>query len=219
MSATEIDAAGTPTVFRDLLVADAAERLRHIELGRVVTPAQLRGAALRGVLATVVLVAILTLGIGPLSRVARTAWLYAFPFNVTLEIEPGDVRILAGQPLRVRARVSGTWGDPARTPPTLTVLDGLTPRVVEMRATADGYLAEFASVTDSFVYRVSAATLTSRDYRVEALVAPRVRRIDVQYVYPGFTGLAPYVEEDGGDIYAPAGTEVRLLVQTDATIR
>ena len=88
VSATEIDAAGMPTVFRDLLVADAAEKLRDIELGRVVAPAQLRGAALRGVLATVVLVAILTLGIGPFSRVARTAWLYAFPFNVTLDVEP-----------------------------------------------------------------------------------------------------------------------------------
>ena len=217
-SATEIGETGTPSVFQDLVIADAAQTLRRVDLGRVVTPAHLRGAALRGVLATAVLVVILTLGIGPFSRVARTAWLYAFGFNGTLDVEPGDVRMMAGQPLRVRARLSGTRGAPARTPPTLTVLDSPTPRVVEMRATADGYLAEFPSVRDSFVYRVSAATLTSRDYRVEALVAPRVRRIDVQYAYPAFTGLAPRVEEDGGDIYGPAGTEVRLLVHTDKAI-
>ena len=217
-SATEIGDVGTPTVFADLVVADAAETLRRVDLGRVVTPAHLGGAALRGVLATAVLALILTLGIGPFSRVARTAWLYAFPFNVILDVEPGDVRVMAGQPLRVWARVSGTRGAPARTPPTLTVLDGRTPRVVEMRATADGYLAEFPSVTDSFVYRVRAATLTSRDYQVEALVAPRVRRVDVQYAYPSFTGLAPHIEEDGGDIYAPAGTEVRLLVHTDKAV-
>ena len=173
---------------------------------------------MRGVFATAVLVAILALGIGPFSRVARTAWLYAFPLNVTLEVEPGDVRVMAGQPLRVRARLPGAWGAPTRTLPTLTVLDGQTPRVVQMRATSDGYLAEFPSVPDSFIYRVSAATLTSRDYRVEALVAPRVRRIDVHYAYPPFTGLAPHLEEDGGDIYAPAGTEVRLLVYTDKAI-
>ena len=217
-SATEIGDAGTPTVFYDLVVADAAEKLRRVDLGRVVTAAHLRGAALRGVLATAALAVVLTLGIGPLGQVARTAWLYAFPFNVTLDVEPGDVRVMAGQPLRVRARLSGTGPAPARTPPTLTVLDGRTPRVLEMRATADGYLAEFPSVTDSFVYRVSAATLTSRDYRVEALVAARVRRVDVQYAYPAFTGLAPHIEEDGGDIYAPAGTEVRLLVHTDKAI-
>ena len=217
-SATEIGDVGTPTVFHDLVVADAVEKLRGIDLRRVVTPTHLRGAALRGILATAVLAVILTLGIGPFSRVARTAWLYAFSFNVRLDVEPGDVRVVAGQPLRVWARLSGTRGAPARTLPTLTMLDGPTPRVVEMRPTADGYLAEFPSVDDSFVYRINAATLTSRDYRVEALVAPRVRRVDVQYAYPGFTGLAPYVEEDGGDIYGPAGTEVRLLVHTDKAI-
>ena len=217
-SATDLGDTGTRTVFHDLVVADAAAQLRRVDLGRVVTPAHLRLAAMRGVLATAVLVAILTLGIGPFSRVARTAWLYALPFNVTLEVEPGDVRVMAGQPLRVRARLSGTGGVPTRTLPTLTVLDGQTPRVVKMRATSDGYLAEFPSVTDSFIYRVSAATLTSREYLVEALVAPRVRRIDVHYAYPPFTGLAPHIEEDGGDIYAPAGTEVRLLVHTDKTI-
>ena len=217
-SATEIGETGMPSVFQDLVIADAAETLRRVDLGRVVTPGRLRSAALRGVLATAVLAVILTLGIGPFSRVARTAWLYAFGFNMTLGVEPGDVRMMAGQPLRVRARLSGTWGAPARTPPTLTVVDSPAPRVVEMRATADGYLAEFPSVTDSFVYRVSVATLTSRDYRVEALVAPRVRRIDVQYAYPAFTGIAPRVEEDGGDVYGPAGTEVRLLVHTDKAI-
>ena len=217
-SATEIGETGTLSLFQDLLIADAAETLRRVDLGRVVTPARLRSAALRGVLATAVMVAILTLGIGPFSRVARTAWLYAFGFNVTLDVEPGDIRLMAGQPLRVWARLSGTRSAPVRTPPSLTMLEGRTTRVVEMRATADGYLAEFPSVTDSFMYRVSAFTLMSRDYRVEALVAPRVRRIDVQYAYPAFTGLAPRVEEDGGDIYAPAGTEVRLLVHTDKAI-
>ena len=217
-SATDLGDGETRTVFHDLVVADAAERLRRVDLGRVVTPAYLRLAAIRGVLATAVLVAILTLGLGPFSRVARTAWLYAFPLNVTLEVEPGDVRVVAGQPLRIRARLSGAGGAPTRTLPTLTVVDGHTPRVVEMWATSDGYLAEFPSVTDNFIYRVSAATLTSRDYRVEALVAPRVRRIDVHYAYPPFTGLAPRIEEDGGDIYAPAGTEVRLLVHTDKAI-
>ena len=217
-SATELGETRTPSVFQDPVIADAAETLRRVDLGRVVTSVHLRGAALRGVLATAVLAVILTLGIGPFSRVARTAWLYAFGFTVTLDVEPGDARLVAGQPLRVRARLSGTGGAPARTSPALTVLEGRTPRVVEMRATADGYLAEFPSVRHSFVYRVSAATLTSRDYRVEVLVAPRVRRIDVQYAYPAFTGLAPRIEEDGGDIYAPAGTEVRLLVHTDKAL-
>ena len=217
-SAAELAEDGASTVFQDLVLADAAKTLRQVGLGRVVTPAHLRRAALRGVLATTVFAVILVVGIGPISRVARTAWLYALPFNVTLEVEPGDVTMMAGQPLRVRARLSGTRGAPVRTPPALTVLDGPTPRRVEMRATRDGYVVEFPSVTDSFVYRVSVAIVTSRDYTVDALVPPRVRRIDVEYAYPLFTGLEPHIEEDGGDIYAPAGTEVRVLVHTDKAI-
>jgi hypothetical protein len=217
-SATELGRVGTTSQFQHLLVADAAEKLKGVDPRRVVTPAFLRRAALRGGLAAGTVVTILALGTGPLGRVAQTAWLYAFPFNVTLDVEPGDVTVMAGQPLSVRVRLSGTRGAPARTPPTLTVVEGPTPRVVEMRSTKDGYVTEFPSVTESFVYQVSAAMLRSRDYQVDALVSPGVDRIDVEYAYPPFTGLAPHVEEDGGDIYAPAGTSVRLLVHADKAI-
>ena len=46
----------------------------------------------------------------------------------------------------------------------------------------------------------------------------RVERIDLHYEYPPFTGLRPRDEQNGGDIYAPAGTKVRLRVQTDKPI-
>ena len=55
----------------------------------------------------------------------------------------------------------------------------------------------------------------SADYSVTALSAPRVTRIDLGYAYPSFVGLAPREEQDGGDIYAPAGTRVRLRVHAD----
>ena len=49
--------------------------------------------------------------------------------------------------------------------------------------------------------------------------AARVERIDLHYQYPPFTGLqSPRDEPDGGDIYAPAGTRVRLRVHTDKPV-
>src|SRR5262249_28126693 len=71
------------------------------------------------------------------------------------------------------------------------------------------------SLSTSFHYRVVAGTLTSKTYAVAVVRAPHVTRIDVEYTYPAALGLAPRVEEDGGDIYAPAGTDVRVLVHTD----
>src|SRR5207245_10703486 len=44
---------------------------------------------------------------------------------------------------------------------------------------------------------------------------PRVARIDLDYTYPASPGLKPRTEEDSGDVYAPAGTDVRLRIRTD----
>ncbi|MDE0829211.1 MAG: hypothetical protein OSB03_08435, partial [Vicinamibacterales bacterium] len=220
-SATELGERDGETAFHRLVVADAAAKLREIDpAGVVVPPAQLRAAVVRGVLATVALLALLAFGGDPIGRVARTAWLFAFPSDLTLVVEPGDIQVSAGQPVTVRVRLRGRVSAPVRTPPTLMQGSGGESRLVQMRAAhdGDGYVAEFPDVTESFTYRVRAATLRSRVYHVDALVAPRIRRVDVEYLYPAFTGLAPRVEEDGGDIYAPAGTTVRLTVYADAQV-
>ena len=217
-SAAALAAARPAAGFEELVVADAAERLRRIDLARVVTPARLRRAVTRGLLALAALAAVVALGSTPLGRIARTAWLHASPAGAELAVEPGDFRLVAGQPFRVRARFEDGRGAAARTPPVLSVLDGTAPRDVRMRPSGDGYVAEFPSVTRSFRYRVGAAAYTSPDYFVEALSPPRVVRIDVEYVYPSFTGLAPRSEEDGGDLFAPAGTAARLVVHTDKPV-
>ncbi len=217
-SAAALAASRSAAGFPELVIADAAQRLRGIELTRVVAPARLRRAAVRGLSALAVLAAVVAFGFTPLSRIARTAWLHALPSGVELRVDPGDTRLVAGQPLRIRARFTGGSSAPARTPPILSVLDGMTPREIRMHPAGDGYLAEFPSVTRSFRYRVGAAALTSPDYRVEAMSPPRVTRIDVEYTYPSFTGLALRVEEDGGDLFAPAGTAARLVVHTDKPV-
>ena len=220
-SATELVERDGETAFQRLVVADAAAKLREMDpAGVVVPPAQLRAAVVRGVLATVALLALLAFGGDPIGRVARTAWLFAFPADLTLVVEPGDVQVSAGQPVTVRVRLRGRVSTPVRTSPTLMHRSGDESRMVQMRAAddGDGYVAEFPDVTESFTYRVSVATVRSRVYTVDALVAPRIRRVDVEYLYPDFIGLPPRVEEDGGDVYAPAGTTVRLTVYADAPV-
>ncbi len=82
----------------------------------------------------------------------------------------------------------------------------------------DGFAFAFESVDRSFTYTVAAGAARSSSYSVTALFAPRVRQIDLDYTYPPFTGLKPRTEEDGGDIYAPAGTRVRLRIRTDKPV-
>lgn len=217
-SAAALAASGPAAGFGELLLADAAEHLRGVDLARVVPPARVRRAAARGFLALAALAAVVVVSSAPLSRVVGAAWLRVLPSGVELLVDPGDFRLVAGQPFRVRARFSGAGGTLGRTPPVLSVLDDLAPRQIHMRPADGGWLAEFPSVARSFRYRVEVGALAGRDYLVEALSPPRVTRIDVEYTYPAFTGLAPRVEEDGGDVFAPAGAVARLVVHTDKPV-
>ncbi len=87
-----------------------------------------------------------------------------------------------------------------------------------MMPAADGFSFHFESVDRTFEYTVAAGPVASPAYTVTALVPPRVQRIDIQYQYPSFSGLSPRTEEDGGDIYAPAGTRVRLAIHVDKPV-
>ncbi|MEE2636680.1 MAG: hypothetical protein VYE68_05530 [Acidobacteriota bacterium] len=214
VSAAEVEAARR-SVFQPLVVADAVERLRGLDLTRVVSRGRFRRAVGSAGVAVGALVVVMMTGVVPISRVVSTAWVYAFPSQFRLEVEPGDVRLVAGQPLRVRARLVGGGDQSVRTAPTLSLMDGGRRRDVLMRQTEDGYLVQFPAVDRNFTYRIALAGVASRDYRVDALVPPGVRTIDVAYTYPAFTGRAARVEEDGGDVFAPVGTTVQLSIHPD----
>ena len=219
-SATEVAGSGQPSALGGLVLADAAAKVRSVDVDRVVASDRVRGSILRGAAATVALVVVFAAGSGPMGRIARTAWLYAFPYTVTLEIEPGDARVVAGESVSIVARLGGLVGAPPRTPPSVIVTDadGMT-RTFDMDLTDGEYRAIIPPIAADFGYYVSAATLVSDEYSVTALFPPRVEGIDVTYQYPAFTQLPPRVETDGGDIYAPAGTQVTLTVRTDKAVR
>src|SRR5207237_9153658 len=138
-----------------------------------------------------------------------------FPSRVGLDVTPGNARLEAGQPLRIEARLRGN-----RAPVTAQLLrapvDSDDWRTLDMApASAGGYALSIDSLSTSFRYMVSAGSVKSPMFEVTVLRPPRVARIDVEYTYPKGLGLAPRVEEDGGDIYAPAGTDGTVRVHTD----
>ena len=60
---------------------------------------------------------------------------------------------------------------------------------------------------------MTAGAKRSKDYTVTALVGARVARNRFpRYEYPAFAKLPPHEQRDAGDIYAPAGTKVRVRV-------
>ena len=207
-SATDIAGEATRSALRGLVVSDAVRRTRDLNIDDVVSSRELRRSAMVGLTATVALVAIVILGLGSLGRIARTAWLYAFPYTAELLVEPGDARVVAGQPVRVWARLDGAVGSEIRSAPVMVMTtDDGHEQAVTMSRVGDGYELVLESVDHSFQYRVRSASVLSDAYAITALFPPEILQIDVEYRYPVSTRLTPRVETDGGDIYAPAGTD------------
>src|SRR5262249_24032597 len=117
-----------------------------------------------------------------------------------------------GTPLAIEARLVGN-----RAPviAQLQVADGDRWRSTEMTLDRGVFHASMPAVLSDFKYRIVAGTATSPTYDVSVAHPPRVTRIDVGYTYPEGLRLQPRTETDAGDIYAPSGTSVRVLVFTD----
>lgn len=214
-----VQVANTPETergaFGNLILARAAASLRVSDPSAVVSGASVRRAAARAGAGLAALGLALAAAAPFLLRAGGEAFLTLFPGRIEIAVHPGDARLAAGRPLRITAALRGPGVRFLPVAPSLVVSSGAEERAVPMDSESAGFSHTFERVDRSFHYQVTAGGARSERYAVTALHPPRVTRIDVQYEYPAFTGLAPRLEEDGGDVYGPAGTRVRLLVHTD----
>ena len=77
--------------------------------------------------------------LSPLTRTPETARLRWFPASVTVEVLPGDARVVAGQPLTIRARLRTGERDLHRQQPQLIVEANGERRTVTMARAGDGF--------------------------------------------------------------------------------
>jgi hypothetical protein len=197
------------------VAADAVRRTRGLDLDRVVSRRTVRMAALRALAATVLLCIAAGFAFAPARRAAGVLALYLFPSRFALEVAPGDVKVREGDSLRIVVRVPGAV---AGIVPVLRTGDGSEWRETPMEPAGDGFAAAFARVEQGFHYAVTAAGASSREFEVTVIRPPHVERIDLHYQYPAAFGMQPRQEEDGGDIYGPAGTRVHVVVHADKAV-
>lgn len=197
-----------------VLVNDAIRVARQIDSTVVVGRDTLRSAAVGAVLGSAGLIVALGLFAPPANRAGHVVGAYWFPSRYVIEVAPGSVKVRAGEPLTIVARVPGTDGGLV---PVLTVGAGADARSVRMTAgdSPGEFTITLANLTATFPYAVVAGSARSADYTVEVIRPVRVSRIDLSFEYPAGIGLAPHTEEDAGDIYAPAGTRVQVKVTAD----
>jgi hypothetical protein len=208
----------TASAFGAPLVDRAVQRLRSVDVAELVPRSELRKAAAAVAVSGAALLVALILAAPGAGRAVETARLRFFPGAIRVEVAPGNAKVQEGASVRIRASIRGTGGSLNSVVPTLNVMANGARRTVSMVRTGEAFEYTLRAVDRSFTYDVSAATLRSATYTVTALRAPRVTRIDLHYTYPAFSHLAPRDEQDGGDVYAPAGTRVRMAIYTDKPI-
>ena len=217
---TAVDYAGRPDhspVMADRLASSALRAVSSGGVDGVVAGADLAYAGRTALGAAAALLLALTFFVGPLTDAARVAAVYALPSRFQISVMPGDVRVRAGGSVTISARVLG--GAAALTP-AVVAGDGAEAQPVPMTAGADGaFTLTLPDIAASFTYRVRAGGLRSADYAVTVVHPAKVERIDLDYAYPSALALDPRREEDGGDIYAPEGTTVRLTVTVDRPVK
>jgi hypothetical protein len=200
-------------MFAEPLVADAARRADAVDVDEVVAAAQVRRSGLQAAAAAVVLLVVLFMAKEPARQSLDAATLALFPARVRLDVVPGDTRVKAGATLTIEARLAG---NSAPVVARLEIEKGSTWRTSEMSSDAAGrFRSQLPGLAADFRYRVVAGAITSPIYHVGVSSPPRVSRIDIDYMYPAARGLPARTERDAGDIYAPAGTDVRLHVHTE----
>ncbi|MBM3773308.1 MAG: hypothetical protein FJW27_18860 [Acidimicrobiia bacterium] len=195
------------------VIADAGRRAASVEPGSIIASDLLRRGALRALAALVVMVAVGFSGRHAARRSFDALSLSLFPARVQLNVVPGDARVQAGSTVTIEARLVGNTAPVAAQ---LQRVDGEGWLSTDMSSDKDGtFRAQFDALGESFRYRVVAGAIESDVYEIAVVRPPRVTRVDVEYRYPAALGLEARTEEDTGDIYAPAGTDVRLIVHTD----
>ncbi len=205
-----------PARMIEILAGDALRALRRIDLDQIVSRAAIRQGLVRAVAVAVALAGTVGLLLPSLTRAARVITAYVLPAHIAIEVTPGSAKLRAGQPITISARLPGSL-DAIR--PTLTVGSGERVQTIRMeRGEGDRFVVTLKDVKASFPYAVSAGSARSPEYTITIIRPARVERIDLHFEYPAGLGLAPRVEEDGGDIYGPAGTKVRVSVTSDKPI-
>jgi len=205
------------------LVKQTVERCERIEYGHTIekdalkrSSAVLFGVALAGMIAVLLSPGFLRYGASLLLNPLRSAQA-ASPYAI--QVQPGSVDVARGADQLVSAELSGFDSEDTEIAMKLETDDakgggeGEWKRWPMTYDEAEGrYAFMMFDLDSSTEYFVEANGVRSELFRIAVSDLPYVRQIDLEYLFPEYTGLSPQKVEDGGDVAALRGTRVKVLV-------
>ncbi len=205
-----------PAAIVEKMVAQAVEKCRTIEGGKAVGRRTLRRLAVA--LTTAAGVVALLLSIGPeflrqgasallvLSRSAEAASPYA------ITVEPGDAEVPKGSDQSIKARLAGFRTNEVALMVKEAGADKFERRALVVTGDATMFEGMLFDLKTSIEYYVEADGVKSPTYDMTVVELPAVANLELEYIFPAYTGLPPQKVEVGGDVAALRGTEVRVKI-------
>ena len=207
------------------LVDNALDRARKVDYGRGIEQKGLYRAS--GALAAAAFATLALVLLGPVQlRHGASALLFPTrdagtvnPYSIV--VEPGDVTIARGSDQLVAVQLVGFENDEVRMffkSESSDVFDQLSmiPEVFDelsmLPDQVEGFELLLLGLDENTEYFVESAGIRSATYRIEVADLPYVDRLELEYHFPSYTGLAVRTVEGGGDIAALEGTEVVVKV-------
>ena len=197
------------------LIENAIEKCQTIDYGRHVEGQGLRRAS--GLLAAVAAAGMVATILSPAFLRHAAPFLLA-PWSVraaspySIDVDPGNATVPRGGNQAVTARLSGFDAEKAE----LAVRSGAAGDWKRWPMTAESGTGAFRFVLFALDaasdYYVEASGVRSSVFRLDVADIPYVKRVDLEYHFPAYTGLPPQAVPDTGDVAALAGTEVRVRV-------
>ena len=220
LTAIEVDrntanSSASPALARRL-VEQAIERCVAIERGRRLETKPFRRYS--AVLTTTVVTAVLIFLLGPayMRRGASALLLFAgnleaaSPYHI--DVKPGNATVPRGSDQIISAGLNGFASEQAE----LLIRKAVNapfervPMVFNQDTrNFDGMLFDLPTSIDYFV---ESGGVRSSVFTMHAADLPYVKQLEMEYVFPAYTGLAPRKIDNGGDIAVLQGTQVRMRI-------
>ncbi len=87
------------------------------------------------------------------------------------------------------------------------------------RAAGSAYEFTFAGLPEPVDYYIEAAGVKSKQFTLDVIDLPGIKKVKVTYHYPAWLGQHDMVEDPGGDLRAVAGTVAELSIETDKPLK
>ncbi len=156
--------------------------------------------------------------------VARTEWnRFTDPFGdvppfsqIKFEVTPGDTDVVYGNPLDIRATVTGGTVDLNRMELVLQNEAGRSETLPMFPESGGSWRASLAKVTEPARYHVRSYRARSVGYRLGVITVPRIESVRFRIAPPRYTNQSPYkgpMPKDG--VAGLTGTEVRIVARSN----